>query len=57
MYFVEGSALGVVEWVYLFAGESFFNAAVYLFLGEYFWAKLCDHVCGLVVEISVVLYF
>jgi len=57
VYFVEWSALGVVEWVYTFAGESFFYAIVYLFFGEYFRAPLGDQVCGLVVEMSVVLYF
>ena len=52
----RGAALGVVEWVYLFAGESNFYAVVYLFLGEYFWAPLGDQLCGLTVEITVILY-
>ena len=32
VYFVEWSVLGVVKWVYMFVGESFFCAIIYLFV-------------------------
>ncbi len=40
-----------------FALESLFCARVDLFLCEYLGTPLCDNVCGLVVYVSVVLYF
>ncbi len=57
MYLVEWSSIGVVEWMDMFAFEFLYCASVYLFLGEYLRAPVGDHVCGLVVEMSMVLYF
>ena len=37
--------------------ESFIYARVDVFLCAYLGAPLCDKVCGLVVKVSVVLYF
>ncbi len=41
----------------VFALESLFCADVNFLLGDYLWSPLGDEVCGLVVEVSVVLYF
>ena len=45
------------DWVDVFWLESFIRACVDLFLCEHLGAPLCDKVCGLVVYVSVVLYF
>jgi hypothetical protein len=57
VYFVEWSSNGVVEWVYVFDFESVSCASVYLFLCKYLRAPLGDKIYGLVVEMSVSLYF
>ena len=57
MYFIGWCACLVRDWVDMFWMESFIYARVDLFLCEYLGAPLFDKVCGLVVKVSVVLYF
>ncbi len=54
---VKWSSLVVVKWVGVFACTSLFCASIDLFLGEYLRDPLGDQICGLVVEVSVTLYF
>ncbi len=47
----------MVEWVEVLDLESLYFACGYLFLCENLRAPLGDKVCGLIVEMTVVMYF
>ena len=57
MYFVVWRAMMFCDLVYACGLEASFQTCVYLFLCGYLRAPLADDICGLIDQMSMVLYF